>query len=84
MTIEELKRQVEMLSIEDFCELRLWMNMLDDDDWDRQMRADAGAGKLDFLEKQVREAVDTGRLYDVPTGDPKEKRPPAEPERKPA
>ena len=37
-----------------------------EDAWDRQMGADAAAGKLDFLVKEADAAVESGRLRDWP------------------
>jgi hypothetical protein len=41
-----------------------------EDDWDRQMNADAKAGKLDFLVREADEAIRTGTLRDWPDGPP--------------
>ena len=37
-----------------------------EDDWDRQMNADAKAGKLDFLVREADEAARGGTLRDWP------------------
>jgi hypothetical protein len=39
-----------------------------EDDWDRQMDADAKAGKLDFLVSEADDAVRGGTLRDWPDG----------------
>jgi hypothetical protein len=39
-----------------------------EDDWDRQMDADAKAGKLDFLVREADDAVRGGTLRDWPDG----------------
>jgi hypothetical protein len=36
------------------------------DAWDRQMAADAAAGKLDFLVREADEAIDSNTLRDWP------------------
>jgi hypothetical protein len=41
-----------------------------EDAWDRQMDADAVAGKLDFLEKEADAAIESGRLRDWPAKRP--------------
>jgi len=37
-----------------------------EDAWDRQMQADAKAGKLDFLVREADEAIQAGTLRDWP------------------
>ena len=37
-----------------------------EDGWDRQMDADAAAGKLDFLVKEADAAIESGKLRDWP------------------
>jgi hypothetical protein len=37
-----------------------------EDDWDRQMEADAKAGKLDFLVREADDAIRSGSLRDWP------------------
>jgi len=39
-----------------------------EDTWDRQMEADAKAGKLDFLVQEADEAIRKGTLRDWPGG----------------
>jgi hypothetical protein len=41
-----------------------------EDAWDRQMDADAAAGKLDFLVKEADAAIESGRLRDWPAKRP--------------
>lgn len=41
-----------------------------EDGWDRQMDADAAAGKLDFLVKEADAAIESGRLRDWPAKRP--------------
>ena len=41
-----------------------------EDAWDRQMDADAAAGKLDFLVKEADAAVESGTLRDWPGNRP--------------
>jgi hypothetical protein len=43
-------------------ELRLWLETYEEDDWDRQITADATSGKLDFLKKQAQAAKKRGQL----------------------
>ena len=39
-----------------------------EDDWDRQMDADAKAGRLDFLVREADDAIQGGTLRDWPDG----------------
>ena len=50
VTIAELQQQIKQLPPEDFAQLRDWIIESGvDDDWDRQVEADAAAGRLDRL-----------------------------------
>jgi len=44
-TVAEIKTAIDRLTFEERCELMALLNP--DDDWDREMRADAAAGKFD-------------------------------------
>ena len=46
-------------------EVRAALNEFEDDDWDKQMKADAAAGKLDFLFDQAIAAEKNGTLKDL-------------------
>ncbi len=47
--IERLEQQIRELSAQELAELRRWFVEYDADAWDRQIEADAKAGKLDHL-----------------------------------
>ena len=47
--VEEIKAEIDKLSFQERCELNVLLNPLADDEWDKQMRADAQAGKLDWM-----------------------------------
>lgn len=53
--VDELKIEIERLPEEEFTELVRWLSEKDWERWDKQIEADSGAGKLDFL---IREALD--------------------------
>lgn len=54
--IEKLEQQIRDLSEEELAELRKWFAEFDAEVWDRQIEADAAAGKLDRLsEKALRD-----------------------------
>jgi hypothetical protein len=65
-TVEEIESAIERLTLSQRAELMAWLHGWDDDDWDRQMKADAAAGKFDRLIAQVREDQRAGRLRDFP------------------
>ncbi|HUJ09005.1 MAG TPA: hypothetical protein VL171_03190 [Verrucomicrobiae bacterium] len=52
MSVNEIKKAIEHLSVEERLELMQWLNQSGDDDWDRQMKRDAAAGKFDKLIKE--------------------------------
>jgi hypothetical protein len=51
--IEELKADIERLPSGELAELFRWLSEKEWESWDKEMEADAQAGRLDFL---VREA----------------------------
>ncbi len=53
--VDEIKSAIEGLPEEEFAKLRQWFSEKDWQKWDRQIEADSGSGKLDFL---IREALD--------------------------
>ena len=53
-TVEQIKSAIESLSFEDRAELARWLHGWSDDAWDRQIQADADAGRLDKLLADVR------------------------------
>jgi hypothetical protein len=55
IAIEEIKKAIENLSLEDFARLREWFREKDWAEWDEQIAADSAAGKLDFLIKEMLE-----------------------------
>jgi len=58
LKVDEIKKAIESLPEKDFVQLRHWFSEKDWEKWDRQIKADSGAGKLDFL---VKEALDEKR-----------------------
>ena len=45
-TVAEIKEAIDRLSPQEYCELMLVLHPFEDDDWDRQMKADAAAGRF--------------------------------------
>ena len=67
MRVDEIKAAIDKLSFEERCELNALLNPLPDDEWDKQMRADAEpGGKLHKLMLQAEADANAGRLHDFP------------------
>ena len=65
--VEEIKAQIDKLSPRERAELNALLNPLPDDEWDRQMAADAEpGGKLHRLMQQAEQDAKAGRLRDFP------------------
>ena len=56
-TVAEIKEAIAKLSPREYCELMAELVPRSDDDWDRQMMADAESGKLDFVDRNVDAAI---------------------------
>ena len=65
--VEEIKAQIDKLSPRERAELNALLNPFEDDEWDKQMRADAEAGKLDWMFEQARRESSAGQLRDFPS-----------------
>lgn len=59
-TVAEIKEAIAKLSPREYCELMAELMPRHDDEWDRQMMADAEAGKLDFVDRNIEAAVRDG------------------------
>ena len=55
-TVAEIKQDILALPVVEYAELMEWLDNLEEDQWDRQIEADAKAGKLDFLKAEAEEA----------------------------
>jgi Skp family chaperone for outer membrane proteins len=66
--VQQLLDQIRSLRPEEIAELEtaLAEKRWTDDDWDRQMRADAAAGKLDKLIEQAERDAGEGRVHKFP------------------
>lgn len=51
-SVTEIKAAIESLSPREYCELMAMLHPAVDDEWDRQMKADAANGRLDRLVAQ--------------------------------
>ncbi len=53
--VKEIERAVNGLSEAEYVEFRHWFLERDWEEWDRQIRVDSDAGKLDFLIREAEE-----------------------------
>jgi len=63
-TVAEIKEAIDRLSFEERCELMALLSP--DDDWDREMRADAAAGKFAGLIEEAEAERRAGTLREFP------------------
>ena len=68
MSLTEIQEAIANLTGEEREELRRWFEQFAEDDWDRQISADAASGKLDFLAKEASQAKQYGKLKPPPSG----------------
>jgi hypothetical protein len=52
-TVAEIKAAIDRLTPEERCELEALLHPREDDDWDRQMKSDAAAGKFDAINRDA-------------------------------
>ena len=48
-TVAEIKAAIDQLTLQERCELEALLHPFEEDDWDRQMKRDAAAGKFGAL-----------------------------------
>ena len=64
-TVAEIKRAIEKLSPQERCELEAFLHPWPDDDWDRQMQAEAEpGGKLHEIMAAFRKSTQASKLMD--------------------
>ena len=61
MSVQELESAVSRLAPEEFAQFQAWFEEFAADAWDRQIEADARAGKLDHLISQADAEFEAGR-----------------------
>lgn len=62
-TVEEIKTAINKLSLEERAEVLAELCGWADDDWDRQMKADAAAGKFAQLNREADASHATGQTH---------------------
>lgn len=65
MQVEQLQKEIEALSEEEFSQLRQWFAEKDWNRWDQQIETDVASGKLDFLIVEASMAKRQGTLRDL-------------------
>jgi hypothetical protein len=61
-TVAEIKEAIAKLSPQEYCELMAELYpRLPDDEWDKEMKADAAAGKFDEMNRRALEDFKAGR-----------------------
>ena len=66
MSLTEIQEAIVNLTSQEREELRRWFEHFEEDDWDRQISADAASGKLDFLAREASAAKQYGKLKPLP------------------
>ena len=66
MSLAEIKKAIEQLSLEECAQLAAWLHGWKDDEWDEQMKRDIAAGNLDNVLREVEDDIKAGRLKDMP------------------
>lgn len=67
LTVHQVRVAVMLMSIDDRARFHEWLDAWhDDDDWDRQMEADAAAGRLDALIAEADRAIEAGDGRGIP------------------
>ncbi len=65
-TVAEIKAAIPSLTLEERAEIARCLGNWQDDEWDKQMKRDIAAGKLDKLLSKVDKDIAKGKLRDLP------------------
>ena len=60
-SVAEIKEAIDRLSPQEYCELMSVLHPFEDDDWDRQMKADAVAGRFRAMNEKADADYAAGR-----------------------
>ena len=63
--VKEIEAVIESLSEGEYARLRQWFSERDWEKWDRQIEADSGSGKLNFLTKEALDEKAKGKLKEL-------------------
>jgi hypothetical protein len=59
-TVAEIKEAIDRLSSQEYCELMSVLHPFEDDDWDRQMKSDAAAGRFTAMNERAEQEYEVG------------------------
>ncbi len=62
----EIQEAIAKLTDGERLELREWLNLFEEDDWDRQITADSASGKLDWMVREAESQRRAGKLLPLP------------------
>jgi len=65
-TVAEIKAAIPKLTLEERAEVARCLHGWEDDEWDRQMKENLAAGKLNGLLKKVDADIERGNYSDLP------------------
>jgi hypothetical protein len=65
-TVQEIESAINKLRPEDIRVLGKWLDELREDMWDKQIEADAKAGRLDSLMEEAKQDFEAGRCKPLP------------------
>ena len=63
--MERIKSEVARLSAKERAELARWFLEIEAEAWDREIEADAEAGKLDFLAEEALREYEAGKTREL-------------------
>lgn len=66
MTVQTLQAEILKLPLEERRRITSWLDEMMADEWDRQIEADAKAGRLDQLVKEASVDYEAGRCRPFP------------------
>ena len=64
-SLAEIKEAIQDLPPAEFAEIARWLQDVQEDQWDRQIEADAAVGRLDFFKEQVAQARAAGTVREL-------------------
>jgi hypothetical protein len=66
MSVAEIKEAIAKLSPQEYCELMTELRPYPDDEWDKQMKTDAAAGKFDEMNQKAHADFKQGNTLPFP------------------
>jgi len=63
--LEQIEKSIAELSAEDLAKLQAWLEEFREEMWDRQIKSDVKAGKLDKLAEEALADLKAGRCREI-------------------